>query len=113
MAPLNRQPVVTAISPSVLKCSPRACYLSYSAPRSSHRRTQDFNSGYTTSYDPSEDSGRGPMFKNKANFGVPPFYPRDLKKRVDEYVVGQDRAKKTICSTIFNHYQAIRRRQYQ
>lgn len=47
---------------------------------------------------------------NKANFGVPQFYPRDLKKRIDEYVVGQDRAKKTICSTVFNHYQSLRRR---
>ncbi|ODA77478.1 hypothetical protein RJ55_07107 [Drechmeria coniospora] len=47
---------------------------------------------------------------NKSNFGVPQFYPRDLKKRVDEYVVGQDRAKRTICSTIFNHYQNLRRR---
>ncbi len=46
----------------------------------------------------------------KATFGVPQFYPRDLKKRVDDYVVGQDRAKKTICSSIFNHYQALRRR---
>ncbi|KAG4254295.1 ATP-dependent Clp protease ATP-binding subunit ClpX [Fusarium proliferatum] len=47
---------------------------------------------------------------NKTNFGVPQFYPRDLKKRVDDYVVGQDRAKKTICATIFNHYQNLRRR---
>lgn len=47
---------------------------------------------------------------NKAKYGVPQFYPRDLKKRVDEYVVGQDRAKKTICSVIFNHYQSLRRR---
>jgi ATP-dependent Clp protease ATP-binding subunit ClpX len=31
---------------------------------------------------------------------------------VDDYVVGQDRAKKTICSVIFNHYQALRRRQH-
>lgn len=50
---------------------------------------------------------------NKAKFGVPQFYPRDLKKRVDEYVVGQDRAKKTICSVIFNHYQGLRRRYHQ
>lgn len=50
---------------------------------------------------------------NKSSFGVPQFYPRDLKKRVDEYVVGQDRAKKTISSVIFNHYQNIRRRHYQ
>ncbi|KAI0181787.1 P-loop containing nucleoside triphosphate hydrolase protein [Hypoxylon sp. FL1284] len=75
------------------------------------RRTQDFNSGFTSSYDPNEE-GRGPMF-SKNTFGVPQFYPRDLKKRVDEYVVGQDRAKKTISSVIFNHYQNVRRRQYQ
>jgi ATP-dependent Clp protease ATP-binding subunit ClpX len=50
---------------------------------------------------------------NKATFGVPRFYPRDLKRRVDEYVVGQGRAKKTICSVIFNHYQALRRRRAQ
>jgi ATP-dependent Clp protease ATP-binding subunit ClpX len=50
---------------------------------------------------------------NKNTFGVPQFYPRDLKKRVDEYVVGQDRAKKTISSVIFNHYQNIRRRHHQ
>lgn len=47
---------------------------------------------------------------NKSSFGVPQFYPRDLKKRVDDYVVGQDRAKKSICATIFNHYQNVRRR---
>ncbi|SCN64827.1 related to MCX1 protein [Fusarium fujikuroi] len=73
------------------------------------RRNNDFNSGFSSSYDPSIDAGRGPMF-NKTNFGVPQFYPRDLKKRVDDYVVGQDRAKKTICATIFNHYQNLRRR---
>ncbi len=74
------------------------------------RRSQDFNSGFTSSYDPTLDTGRGPIFA-KSTFGVPQFYPRDLKRRVDDYVVGQDRAKKTICSVIFNHYQNLRRRQ--
>ncbi|KAK3946283.1 P-loop containing nucleoside triphosphate hydrolase protein [Diplogelasinospora grovesii] len=74
------------------------------------RRSQHFDSGFSSSYDPSQDSGRGPIFA-KNTFGVPQFYPRDLKKRVDDYVVGQDRAKKTICSVIFNHYQGLRRRQ--
>ncbi|KAL2755819.1 hypothetical protein ACRALDRAFT_1064186 [Sodiomyces alcalophilus JCM 7366] len=74
-----------------------------------NRCRRDFSSGYTTSYDPTLETGRGPMF-NKAKYGVPKFYPRDLKKRVDDYVVGQDRAKKTICATIFNHYQNLRRR---
>ncbi|WXC47435.1 hypothetical protein QX201_007153 [Fusarium graminearum] len=82
-------------------------YISTSQP--SLRRNNDFNSGFSSSYDPSGNSGRGPMF-SKTNFGVPQFYPRDLKKRVDDYVVGQDRAKKTICATIFNHYQNLRRR---
>lgn len=74
------------------------------------RRSQHFSSGYSTVYDPSNETARGPIF-SKAGFGVPQFYPRDLKRRVDDYVVGQDRAKKTICSVIFNHYQGLRRRQ--
>lgn len=67
------------------------------------------NDGFTGTYDPTVEPGRGPMFA-KSRFGVPQFYPRDLKRRIDDYVVGQDRAKKTICSTIFNHYQNMRRR---
>lgn len=77
----------------------------------SPRRSNYFNSGFTSSYDPTQDTSRGPIF-SKSKFGVPQFYPRDLKKRVDDYVVGQDRAKKTICSVIFNHYQGLRRRQH-
>lgn len=75
------------------------------------RRSHDFTGGFISSYDPNQDSGRGPMF-TRPSFGVPQFYPRDLKARVDEYVVGQDRAKKTICSAIFNHYQSLRRRRH-
>ncbi|KAH6990379.1 P-loop containing nucleoside triphosphate hydrolase protein [Ilyonectria sp. MPI-CAGE-AT-0026] len=88
---------------------PRHRQLSISRSLAVAKRNADFNSGFSGTYDPSIDSGRGPMF-NKTSFGVPHFYPRDLKKRVDDYVVGQDRAKKTICSTIFNHYQNLRRR---
>ncbi|KAK4214017.1 ATP-dependent Clp protease [Rhypophila decipiens] len=88
----------------------------YAAFSTSHavainRRPQNFDSGFSSSYDPSQDAGRGPIFA-KSTFGVPQFYPRDLKRRVDDYVVGQDRAKKTICSVIFNHYQGLRRRQH-
>ncbi|KAH6656800.1 ATP-dependent Clp protease [Truncatella angustata] len=82
-----------------------------SAVRTAPRRTRDLSSSFSNTYDPDEE-GRGPMF-NKSTFGVPRFYPRDLKKRVDEYVVGQDRAKKTISAAIFNHYQNIRRRHHQ
>lgn len=98
---------------ATLPLSCYGCRRRFSASRSlsSAKRIPDLNSGFTGSYDPNNDSGRGPMF-DKSNFGVPQFYPRDLKKRVDDYVVGQDRAKKTICSTIFNHYQNVRRRHH-
>ncbi|KAI1657382.1 P-loop containing nucleoside triphosphate hydrolase protein [Daldinia decipiens] len=96
-----------------LSVFPRTHYRALSATTTFRiaRRSSEFNSGFTSSYDPNEE-GRGPMF-SKNTFGVPQFYPRDLKKRVDEYVVGQDRAKKTISSVIFNHYQNVRRRQHQ
>ncbi|GKT86613.1 ATP-dependent Clp protease [Colletotrichum tofieldiae] len=79
--------------------SARRTFSVSSVARITPRQTQDFNSGFTSSYDPTSDNGR--------------VLPRDLKKRVDDYVVGQDRAKKTICSTIFNHYQGLRRRRHQ
>ena len=89
--------------------SPRA-FSSSRLLASAPRRSSNFSSGFSSTYDPSNETSRGPIF-NSASVGVPQFYPRDLKKRVDEYVVGQDRAKKTICSVIFNHYQGLRRRQ--
>ncbi|RSL61572.1 hypothetical protein CEP54_006165 [Fusarium duplospermum] len=107
--PLLRPLPIAGSRPPSYNPSPRCRHLSVSIPLAVSRRTADFNSGFNSSYDPSVDPGRGPMF-NKASFGVPQFYPRDLKKRVDDYVVGQDRAKKTICATIFNHYQNLRRR---
>lgn len=102
-----RAPLSTATQPLIRLRHPAYSTFRAVAPR----RSQYFNSGFTSSYDPSLDSGRGPIFAKSA-FGVPQFYPRDLKRRVDDYVVGQDRAKKTICSVIFNHYQSLRRRQH-
>ncbi|KAI5457255.1 P-loop containing nucleoside triphosphate hydrolase protein [Mariannaea sp. PMI_226] len=112
--PPNRR-ALRSVSNSLLRTVLRPSYtpphrhLSISSSLAASRQNADFNSGFTGTYDPSIDAGRGPMF-SKANFGVPQFYPRDLKKRVDDYVVGQERAKKTICATIFNHYQNLRRR---
>ncbi|KAK1506120.1 ATP-dependent Clp protease [Colletotrichum tamarilloi] len=109
---LSTRPQAYTCARCLLLSSAKRTFSASSAARTAPRRSQDFNSGFTSSYDPTSDTGRGPMF-NKNNFGVPQFYPRDLKKRVDDYVVGQHRAKKTICSTIFNHYQGVRRRRHQ
>lgn len=90
------------------KCHPYR-HISTTRRYASSRSNPDLNSGFNGSYDPTANTGRGPMF-SKTSFGVPRFYPRDLKDRVDDYVVGQERAKKAICATIFNHYQNVRRR---
>ncbi|WP_100934280.1 ATP-dependent Clp protease ATP-binding subunit ClpX [Candidatus Chlamydia corallus] len=34
--------------------------------------------------------------------------PKEIKKHIDEYVIGQERAKKTIAVAVYNHYKRIR-----
>lgn len=34
--------------------------------------------------------------------------PKEIKDRLDEYIIGQDRAKKTISVAVYNHYKRIR-----
>jgi ATP-dependent Clp protease ATP-binding subunit ClpX len=110
MLSVARRPHAASVALSLSSRPNRRTFSSSSVVRTAPFRTQDLSSSFSSTYDPDEE-GRGPMFK-KSSFGVPQFYPRDLKKRVDEYVVGQDRAKKTISSVIFNHYQNIRRRRH-
>lgn len=39
--------------------------------------------------------------------GVKLIKPADMKKYLDDYVVGQDEAKKTLCVAVYNHYKRI------
>ncbi|MCH9614259.1 MAG: ATP-dependent Clp protease ATP-binding subunit ClpX [Chlamydiia bacterium] len=34
--------------------------------------------------------------------------PKEIKERLDDYIIGQDRAKKTIAVAVYNHYKRIR-----
>lgn len=34
--------------------------------------------------------------------------PKEIKERLDEYIIGQERAKKTISVAVYNHYKRIR-----
>ncbi|KAJ2897625.1 uncharacterized protein MKZ38_004525 [Zalerion maritima] len=104
-------PVSTGYFAATLSRHPTRNFSVSTSLNTAPRRTQDFNAGYTAGYDPNQEMGRGPIFSKNA-YGVPQFYPRDLKKRVDEYVVGQDRAKKTISAVVFNHYQKLRRQNH-
>lgn len=37
--------------------------------------------------------------------------PKEIKQRLDEYIIGQEKAKKTISVAVYNHYKRIRSRQ--
>ncbi|HCJ01801.1 MAG TPA: ATP-dependent Clp protease ATP-binding subunit ClpX, partial [Clostridiales bacterium] len=36
--------------------------------------------------------------------------PREIKEKLDEYIVGQDEAKKTLSVAVYNHYKRINRK---
>ncbi|QQK44497.1 ATP-dependent Clp protease, putative [Penicillium digitatum] len=40
-------------------------------------------------------------------FGAPRITPKVLKQYLDQYVVGQDRAKKVLSVAVYNHYQRV------
>ena len=49
----------------------------------------------------SKKKGRGSSMKLQL------IKPMDMKKILDEYVIGQENAKKTLCVAVYNHYKRI------
>ena len=87
-----------------------AIYRSFSgdaAPRSSSQfYRSDFTSQpFTGSYEP---GGRttGPL-GDASVLGAPTLTPRVLKQHLDNFVVGQERAKKVLSVAVYNHYQRV------
>lgn len=48
--------------------------------------------------------------KAPANYDFKILKPRELKQKLDEYIIGQESAKKTISVAVYNHYKRIRAR---
>lgn len=79
---------------------------------SSHFNRSDFTSQpFTGSYEPGLPTS-GPLASAPA-FGAPRLTPRMLKQYLDQFVVGQDRAKKILSVAVYNHYQRIMELQRQ
>ncbi|KAL1970395.1 hypothetical protein VTN77DRAFT_5556 [Rasamsonia byssochlamydoides] len=79
---------------------------SQSNPKLSQFHRSDFTSQpYTGSYEPGLPTS-GPLGSAPA-FGAPRLTPKVLKQHLDQFVVGQDRAKKVLSVAVYNHYQRI------
>lgn len=46
--------------------------------------------------------------KTTGKFEFKSLKPKEIKERLDEYIIGQDAAKKTISVAVYNHYKRIR-----
>ena len=46
--------------------------------------------------------------KKPVNYDVKLLKPKEIKQHLDEYIIGQDNAKKTISVAVYNHYKRIR-----
>lgn len=88
-------------------------FTSFSSPlSSSHFNRSDFTSQpFTGSYEAGLPTS-GPLASAPA-FGAPRLTPRMLKQYLDQFVVGQDRAKKILSVAVYNHYQRIMELQRQ
>src|SRR3546814_1835067 len=55
--------------------------------------------------------------KSKTEAGFSPNFklikPREIKKFLDEYVIGQDEAKKIISVAVYNHYKRLMQRKLE
>ena len=60
---------------------------------------------YTGIYEPGGPT-EGPL-RDASNIGAPRITPTVLKQHLDQFVVGQERAKKTLATAVYNHYQRI------
>ncbi|KAI5207730.1 ClpX, ATPase regulatory subunit [Aureobasidium subglaciale] len=77
---------------------------------SSDFRSSLSGQGFTGYYEPGDTEG---PLRKASNIGAPKITPRALKRHLDQFVVGQERAKKVLSSTIYNHYQRIQEIQRQ
>lgn len=61
--------------------------------------------GYSGIYEAGQPTG-GPLGE-ASSIGAPRVTPRVLKQHLDQFVVGQERAKKILSVAVYNHYQRI------
>ncbi|KAJ5916225.1 hypothetical protein N7504_000240 [Penicillium tannophilum] len=113
--PIQRRLPIALTHRELIRCRPGLLSASHARrlssgsskfPTSSEFNRSDFtNQPYTGSYEPGLPTS-GPLGSTPA-FGAPRITPKVLKQYLDQYVVGQDRAKKVLSVAVYNHYQRV------
>lgn len=75
----------------------------FSSPQ--FHRSDFTNQPFTGTYEPDEKT-TGPL-AGAPILGTPIITPKVLKQHLDQFVVGQERAKKVLSVAVYNHYQRI------
>ncbi|KAJ9486155.1 hypothetical protein VN97_g7183 [Penicillium thymicola] len=106
-ATLARRDIVRCRLPQSYNWSTRQLSSSSTTfPTSSQFNRSEFASQpFTGSYETGVPTP-GPLGSTPA-FGAPRITPKVLKQYLDQYVVGQDRAKKVLSVAVYNHYQRV------
>jgi len=80
-----------------------------SVQRSQYSRSDFSGQGFTSFYEPDQPT-RGPLGSSSA---VSRITPRMLKDHLDQFVVGQEHAKRVLATAVYGHYLRIRELQRQ
>lgn len=49
----------------------------------------------------------GKKDQKTANDGISLYTPKEIKAKLDEYIIGQDSAKRVLSVAVYNHYKRI------